>query len=62
MEITISMLCNNLKLFDEAYKHIINAKDILIIGYGEDHPKVTQECRQILRNIEMLKRKQMSST
>ena len=62
MEITLSMLCYNLKIFNEAYKHIINAKDILTIGYGEDHPKVTQECRKILQNIEIVKRKQMSST
>ena len=58
LQMKVAMLCNYLKKFDDADGFIQDARKILIVAYGEDHPKVTVECKRILHNIEMNKKLQ----
>merc|ERR1712226_147274 len=58
LQMKVAMLCNYLKKFDDADGFIQDARKILIVAYGEDHPKVTVECKRILHNIEINKKLQ----
>ena len=58
LQMKVAMLCNFLKRFDDADGYIQDARKILIVAYGEDHPKVTVDCKRILHNIEMNKKLQ----
>ena len=50
-ELMLASLSNALNLQDKALIHITNAEDILKVGFGENHPRVTEDCKSIRQLI-----------
>ena len=55
-EMKLAKICANMKNIEDAEKHIMRAKEIVKVAYGDDNPDAMKEiqtiCRKIIESIE----------